>query len=277
MTSAEFTDGCERLLGVVALVAQALQLLPAVGELVDLVFGYRGERGPEGIRQELQVDPVPDLRGAHHAEDADQLVQPGIVAAVERAGDGLAVGGAGRMHYESGHIPELRRFCDKSGGRQRQPRADSDLTVLGAPAHLERTVGPPRLGEKQEREEVGSVTELQPCPAAVLLLRRVAPVQGMVGRLHVIAEMLVALTQRVDVVAGDVAGQQEQRCQRHERRLARLVRALQLHPAVGVPDLCGVVLPQVHHACPLRLPTVGTGRLGQLAGDRSDAPRREFL
>ena len=71
-----------------------------------------------------------------------------------------------------------------------------------------------------------SLAELHPRPTAVLLLRRVAPVQGMVGRLHVVAEVLIALAERVDVVAGDVAGQQEQRCQRHKRGFSGLVGSL---------------------------------------------------
>jgi hypothetical protein len=79
----------------------------------------------------------------------------------------------------------------------------------------------------------------------------------MVGRFDVVAKVLVARAERVDVVAGGVTSQEEQRGQGHQRRLAGFVRALELYPAVGVPDLSGVVLPHVHHARALRLPPVG--------------------
>jgi hypothetical protein len=99
----------------------------------------------------------------------------------------------------------------------------------------------------------------------------------MVGGLDVIAEALVVLAERVDVVAADLSCEEKQRRQRHECRLAGLVRSLQLHPAVGVPDLGAVVFPQVHHASAERLPAVGAHGLRQPPLDGGDAPRRELV
>jgi hypothetical protein len=94
LTPAEVGDMRDCLLGLVPFVPQALQLLPAVGELADFIRGYRGQRGTKGLGQELEIDLVPDLRGAYHAKDPVQLVQPLLVGAVEDAGDRLAVRGA---------------------------------------------------------------------------------------------------------------------------------------------------------------------------------------
>ena|SRR6516164_1415908 len=78
---------------------------------------------------------------------------------------------------------------------------DPERPARGAPLHLQRTVCPARLGEQHQREEVCALAELQPGPAPVLLRARVAAVQRMVSRFDVVAEVLVARTERVDVVA----------------------------------------------------------------------------
>jgi len=137
----------ERLLGLVSFVPQALQLLPAVSELVNLVRSDWRQRGAKRFGQELEVYLVPDLRGAHYAQDAVQLVQPLLVGAVESARDRLAVRGSGRVHHELGHVTELCRVGDKTGGHQRKSGADPDWAARRTPLHLECPVGPACFGE----------------------------------------------------------------------------------------------------------------------------------
>lgn len=166
---------------------------------------------------------MPDLRGADDAEDPVHLVQPRLIRVVQDTGGRLAVGGPGGMGREPRDFLEPRGIGDEAGRGQREARADAGLPAEGAPAHRHVRVGTASLGEEQQGEEVcfpiglGAPAEFKPGPAAVLLGVGVPPVQGVVGRLDVIAEALVVLAQRVDVVAGDLAREEEQGGQRHER------------------------------------------------------------
>lgn len=64
--------------------------------------------------RELQVDPVPDLRGADDAEDPVQLVQPCLIPVVQDAGDRLAVGDPGGMGREPRDLLKPRGIGDEA-------------------------------------------------------------------------------------------------------------------------------------------------------------------
>ena len=213
-----------------------------------------------------------NLGSAHDPQNPDDLIQPGRVPVVQRPGNIFSISGCRTVHGEPGDVAELRRLGHDRGIRQREASTDAGRAMGRAPQGLQRTIRAPRLGEQQEGEVLVAAAKLQPRPAAVLGLRRVAPVQGVAGRLDVVAEALLALAERVDVVAGDVAREQQQRRERHQGGLAGLVRALELEAPVRIPDFGGVVLPEIHHPGPQRLPALRAGGHGETSGGGGISP-----
>ena len=261
--------------GTVQVSTDLIQLVPAIGELVDLGAVQLGESIVQAVTDEPHLQLLPQLRSPRDPQQLPDCLQLLGRTAQEPGGHFGAVGGRAGMpdktlrgHFLRGH--------HAARGQQVAATPHPVPAGKGAPAQPHVGSRAASLREQERGEELvsglGTAPILDPQPPLVSGRGRLPPVGIAPRGLDVVAERLPGTPQGVDVVRGDVSEPRDQRGQRHQGRLPGLIAARELHPAVGIPVLGDLKFPQVHHTGPQHLPAVGPGGAGKLTRNQGITP-----